>query len=326
MFKNLAPPYRWWPLLLFVTANGLLFIPALPGLRYGAALMLLAFVPGWIWLQAIFPASPQNPPERTPLPLDALERAILATGLSLALTIIVTMFTVYLPGAISFTPFLLALDTLIALGVILLWRRERVKSPAEGAQSEARIPKGRKAAQVSSVTYPSQGIDTAPRFILPPSAFILLLLLLLFLAAVLRLPRLGYAEFHEDEAEALMLGVRLMQGEDYALFLHRKGPAQMLVPLAFWLLTGQISEAMARFPFALSSLLSVATLFVIGRRWFGMTAGFITALLWAVNGYAIAFGRMAQYQALIFFLGPLTLYCLYLARMEGWSVGRPVLS
>jgi hypothetical protein len=44
--------------------------------------------------------------------------------------------------------------------------------------------------------------------------------------------------------------------------------------------------------------------------------------LWAINGYTIAFGRMVQYQALIFFLGPLALYCLYLAGLEGWKGGE----
>jgi hypothetical protein len=41
----------------------------------------------------------------------------------------------------------------------------------------------------------------------------------------------------------------------------------------------------------------------------------VAGILWALNGYAIAFGRMVQYQALIFFLGPLAIYCFYLA----WS-------
>jgi hypothetical protein len=45
----------------------------------------------------------------------------------------------------------------------------------------------------------------------------------------------------------------------------------------------------------------------------------VAGLLWAVNGYAIGFGRMAQYQALIFFLGPLALYALYLA----WQDHQP---
>jgi hypothetical protein len=206
------------------------------------------------------------------------------------------MFAVYLPGPLDLPRLLFIINAVIIAGLVVIWRQHNIPNPPTHQPPPS----------------------SSPRLLV--SSFLLLAALFL-LAAFLRLPRLSYAEFHEDEVEALMLGVRLMQGEDYALFLHRKGPAQMLVPLAFWLLTGQITETMARFPFALSSILSVATLFFIGRRWFNWQAGAITALLWAVNGYSIAFGRMVQYQALIFFLGPLAVYCLYLAGRERRKVG-----
>ncbi len=300
MPKNSAPFHPLhpllWPLLLLIGANALVITPAFPGLRYVSALTLLAFLPGWIWLQVLLPPSPLNDEPKTPRPLDLPERLTLAIGLSLALTIIGVMFAVYLPGTLNLLQLLIVVNIFILAGWVAIWRRQR--SPAS--------PPPRPPASPLRLT----------------ASLLILLVTLLLLAAALRLPRLGYAEFHEDEAEALMLGVRLMQGEDYALFLHRKGPAQMLVPLVFWLLTGHITETLARFPFALSSILSVATLFFLGRRWFNWQAGAIAGLLWAVNGYAIGFGRMAQYQALIFFLGPLGLYCLYLGALEGWKNGR----
>ncbi|MBE7470272.1 MAG: glycosyltransferase family 39 protein [Anaerolineales bacterium] len=282
-----------WPLFLLLATQVLLFSSVSPNLRYLASLISLAFLPGWVWLRVFF-THPSCQNESQPSPLFTLpERLTLAIGLSLALTIFSAMFAVYLPGPLDLWRLLFVVNLIILAGLAIIWWQQRSSAPP--------LP-----------------CSPAPL----PLYAILILMALVFLAAALRLPRLGYAEFHEDEAEALLLGARLMQGEDYALFLHRKGPAQMLVPLAFWLLTGQITEAMARFPFALSSLLSVATLFFIGRRWFGWQAGVLAALFWAVNGYAIAFGRMAQYQALIFFLGPLALYCLYLAGREGWKSGR----
>jgi hypothetical protein len=214
-------------------------------------------------------------------PLERAERLLFAIGLSFALTIFGTMFALYLPGPLTATHLLVMTNLLILAGIV--W---------QGAGDPS----------------PSNPLSHLPSLIL--------LLLVILLAAALRLPRLGYAEFHEDEAEMLMLGVRVVAGEDYALFLHRKGPAQMLLPVALWVLGGQITEATARFPFALSSILSAATLFVIGRRWWGWRAGLTAGLLWAVNGYAIAFGRMTQYQAIIFFLGPLAIYALYLAGRE----------
>ncbi len=257
-----------WHILVFLLANGLLLIaPPTSALRDIAALFLLFFIPGWVWLPVFLNH-----------PLDSAGRLTLAVGLSLAFSALAAIAAVYLPGALTANQVWLTVNALTLAGLIFSWRTSR--SPGGG-----------------SMAWP----------------VMIGLAALILLAVVLRFPRLGYAEFHEDEAEALMLGVRLFQGEDYALFLHRKGPAQMLVPVAVWLLAGHITETLARFPFALSSVLSVVTLFLIGRRWFGWTAGILAALLWAVHGYAIGFGRMVQYQALIFFLGPLAIYALYLA-------------
>ncbi len=269
-------------------ANGLIITNAPSGLRYMAALVLLTFLPGWVWLPAF-----------SNQPVYWGERLTLAIGLSLALTIFGAMFAVYLPGPLGLYQLLIIINAVIITGLLITtWQSKQ----HHGSQS------------LSPPTSQSLGSSslTQPRLLL-------ILFLLLLVAVALRLPRLGYAEFHEDEAEALMLAVRLFQGEDYALFLHRKGPAQMLVPVAFWLLTDRINETLVRFPFALSSALSVVTLFFMGRSWFNWPAGAIAALLWAVNGYAIGFGRMVQYQALIFFLGPLAIYCLYLA----WKYGQP---
>ncbi len=214
--------------------------------------------------------------------LPRLETVLLAAGLGLALTVLAAMLAVYLPGAISVGGLLAVLNGAALAGLALSWGRM-----------------GRFGAMP-----------------LPGSKYLWLLAVVVLLALALRLPRLGYAEFHEDEAEALMLGVRLLQGEDYALFLHRKGPAQMLLPVSFWLLANQITETLARLPFALSSLASVIALFALGRRWFGFAAGLLAALLWAINGYSIAFGRMVQYQALIFFAGVLGVLALYLAARQ----------
>jgi 4-amino-4-deoxy-L-arabinose transferase-like glycosyltransferase len=139
----------------------------------------------------------------------------------------------------------------------------------------------------------------------------------LVLAAALRLPRLGYAEFHEDEVEVTSLATRTIGGEDYAVFLHRKGPEQMLPPLAGWLLAGRITEGWARLPFALAGLLGVAALTLFAHRLGGGAAGLATGVLLALNGYFIAFSRMVQYQAIIFFLASLALVCLWWALEEG---------
>jgi hypothetical protein len=199
---------------------------------------------------------------------------------------------VYLPGALSL-PKLLGLMNLISLtGILCIWLKKEAE-PDECAPVIGPTP-------------------------------ILVAIMLLLVAVTLRFVRLGYAEFHEDEAEALMLGVRLFQGEDYALFLHRKGPAQMLLPVSVWLAAGYLHESVARFPFALSSVLSAGTIFLLGRRWFQPTAGLLAALFWLVNGYSIAFWPDGTISSAYLFSGTAG-NLLSLPGLERAASSRPVL-
>ena len=54
-------PYLW-PILLLLVANGS-FLTDVVSLRYMAALLLLAFLPGWVWLDA-FGSRPADIVER----------------------------------------------------------------------------------------------------------------------------------------------------------------------------------------------------------------------------------------------------------------------
>jgi 4-amino-4-deoxy-L-arabinose transferase-like glycosyltransferase len=212
---------------------------------------------------------------------EGVWRGILAAGLSLILTSLGTLYLSYLPGPLT-EGHLLALCAVFTLPPLAIALRRR---PAA--------------------------------LIWPDRRLWLLLGVVLVLAAALRLPRLGYAEFHEDEVEVTSLATRTIGGEDYAVFLHRKGPEQMLPPLAGWLLAGRITEGWARLPFALAGLLGVAALTLFAHRLGGGAAGLATGVLLALNGYFIAFSRMVQYQAIIFFLASLALVCLWWALEEG---------
>jgi 4-amino-4-deoxy-L-arabinose transferase-like glycosyltransferase len=217
----------------------------------------------------------------SPRPREGVWRVIMAAGLSLIVTSLGTLYLVYLPGPIT-ERHLLAFSAVLTLPPLLVALRRH-----------------------------------NPTLSWPDRRLWLLLVMVMFLAAVMRLPRLGYAEFHEDEVEVTSLAVRAISGEDYAVFLHRKGPVQMLVPLAGWLLTDRITEGWARLPFAMASLFGVlcVALFVydIAGWWGGLVAG----LLLAFNGYFVAFGRMVQYQALIFFLASLAFVCLWRVLEDG---------
>jgi hypothetical protein len=213
-------------------------------------------------------------------PQDGMWRILVAAGLSLGLTSLGTLYLAYLPGPLTEQHVLIMGTVLTLLPLATAFRRQR-----------------------EPLTWPDRRLW-------------LLLLLVLGLAVMLRLPRLGYAEFHEDEVEVTSLVVRAIKGEDYAVFLHRKGPEQMLVPLAEWLLAGRITEGSARLPFALASILGVITVSMLAAQVAGRIGGLTAGLLLALNGYFVAFGRMVQYQALILFLVAIGLACLWHANQN----------
>lgn len=211
-----------------------------------------------------------------PLPgrVDAIERTALALGLGYTLSFLGGLAANYLPGPLT-VAVLLVVGNLLAL-LPLIWGRRCV--------------------------------TLAPW---PPRGAILRLALLLAVTAALRFFYLGYAEFHEDEVEVTTFAWRAINGEDYALFLHRKGPVQMLMVAVSWVLGGRVSEGYARMPFALASLAGVLVIYLLGRRMWGERAGLLAGALVALNGYLVAFGRMVQYQSFVFFLGALAVYCFY---------------
>lgn len=219
----------------------------------------------------------------SPRPQQAIWRVIVAAGLSFVLTGLGTLYLVYLPGPLSQRHVLIfsAVITLPPLGIAL--RRQKLP-----------------------LSWPDRRLW-------------LLLVTVLVLAAAMRLPRLGYAEFQEDEVEVTSLAVRAISGEDYAVFLHRKGPVQMLVPLAGWLVTDRITEGWARLPFAMASLLGVLTFTLFTVDVTGWWGGLAAGLLLVVNGYSVTFARMVQFQALILFLSSLAMVCLWRTLEDGKS-------
>lgn len=144
-----------------------------------------------------------------------------------------------------------------------------------------------------------------------------LLALVVVLAALLRFTHLGYSEFQGDEATIMMRAARAISGDDAQLFYHQKGPIEVLIPTATWALSGVINEWQARFPFATAGLVGVAAVYLIGRRWLGEREGLVAALLVAINGYFVGFGRIVQYQSVVLAMTSLGLLALW-----RWSEGR----
>ena len=210
-----------------------------------------------------------------PRPSHVLWRLLLAAGLSLVLTSLGTLYLIYLNLPLTEWT-MLGLCALLTLPALALAVRRR--PPA--------------------LEWPERGTWQA-------------LLAVLVVTAALRLPNLGYAEFREDEVEVTSLSARIINGEPYAIFLHRKGPLQTMLPLDGWLLAGRINEAWARLPFAAAGILGVLALALLACQAAGPAAGLTTGVLLALNGYLAAFGRAVQYQPLVLLLAGLGLAVLW---------------
>jgi hypothetical protein len=133
------------------------------------------------------------------------------------------------------------------------------------------------------------------------------ILLTLLMLVTFRLPNLGYAEFQGDEGVIMARAAGIIMGDDAELFLHQKGPAEILVPLGYWNLTGVINELSARLLFAWSATLALLAVICLARRWFQRPAGLLAGIIFAVSGFTVAFGRIVQYQSLVMLWGALAL-------------------
>jgi hypothetical protein len=138
---------------------------------------------------------------------------------------------------------------------------------------------------------------------------------LLALACILRLPGLGYHEYHPDEASVLRRAVRVIEGVDDELARHAKGPGEIAVALVVYRALGTANEVTARLPFGLMGVASVLATALLGRRLFSSTAGFWAGVLFALNGYALGLSRLVQYQ-------PAVLLFSTLAVLSAWEFAR----
>ncbi|MBK9054298.1 MAG: hypothetical protein IPL78_26335 [Chloroflexi bacterium] len=144
---------------------------------------------------------------------------------------------------------------------------------------------------------------------------------ILALALGLRLVNMGYKELQGDEGVIMVRAAAALTGDDSELFLHQKGPIEILLPLQVWGLTGAINDFWARLPFTWASLLAVATLMLLARLWFERPVAWVAGALLAVNGFAVAFARIIQYQSLVMLWGTLALVLATEYRGVG-SAGR----
>jgi 4-amino-4-deoxy-L-arabinose transferase-like glycosyltransferase len=137
------------------------------------------------------------------------------------------------------------------------------------------------------------------------------LVLVVLLAAFVRLGNLGYGEYVGDEIDVVYRARQAILGNQEELFLQRKGPVQIMVTAAFALGTNSFDELPLRLPFALASVLSVATLYLLGASAWNRRVGLLAAAALAIDGVVVGFSRVVQYGGVVLLTLVVIVYCLH---------------
>lgn len=267
--------------LLWAVAVGVpgALLPALPPTvaLLPPALWLAWLLPGALLVRLLLP--------RPRTQVQAVEGALLSVAAGASFAVLVMLLVSYAPGGVerrALIALFLLLDTLL-LAAALRW--------GEAPAAVTLLPAGR-------------GFGAA-------------LVGVVALGGVLRLTHLGYSEFQGDEARVMLRAGDILQGYANTLWIHHKAPGELLTSATFYGLLGTSSEWAARLPFALAGISGLALLFVLGYRLFGLAGGLSAGLLAAVDGYMVAFGRIVQYQSVIFLTSMAVLLLLWGGREEG---------
>jgi hypothetical protein len=211
--------------------------------------------------------------------LDLPTAGILAFGLGLCWMVLIALVLHWLPGAIGLWWLVVAYEIgAFALLVALYWHRPVALQP----------------------THASTWAWSA---------------VLLLLAVLLRLPGIGYHEFHIDEVVVLQRAADAVRGMDDALAQHYKGPGEIAISMVVYRALDTTNEAAARLPFGVLSVGSVLVVAILGRRLFSSAVGFWAGALFACNGFALGLSRIAQYQAAVLLLSAL-------AVLTAWGFAR----
>ncbi|MBE7554717.1 MAG: glycosyltransferase family 39 protein [Anaerolineales bacterium] len=259
--------------------------------QLSAGLLLIAFLPGYVLLLALWPR---------PDPLTQPERWLIAVPISYSLTIILLLLMALARLPLNAFSVGFGLGGLTLFFVLIAWFHV----------SEAKAPGGR-------FTLSSQLSSHSPAFHLPSS-----ILLILLLAACFRVVNIHYSDYQGDEADILLRAVSLVYGQGDALLTHSKGPGEILLLNAVGALTGRFDEQTARLPFAVAGTMAVGLIALLGWRLFNRWVGLIAGLLAAVDGVFVSYARTAQYQSIVLLLTLAAIYGYYRFYQTGSQAGR----
>lgn len=250
-------------------------------------LLLTVWIPGWVYWALLHPSSLRSTILRSTIPLEGL---VLGSAFGYALFVIVTLWLSYLPGGLNLWIFLGAFDLISLIGGFI-WLRRKFSLRATPP------PQHQSGWRLSAVWANNKGTIAA-------------FLVLLVVTSYLRVANLDYSEFQGDEAKMVMQAIGVLHGQEEVLFLHRKGPAEILLPVALFAFAGSLTEFTARLPFFFLHLLFIATVALLGKRIGGNRVGWLAAMLLAIDGMHVGLGRIVQYTGFIYLMSVATVYVL----------------
>lgn len=241
-----------------------------------AGAMLYGYLPGVLLCCALLGAG---------RPTSLVERAALSASGAYVVSTLVMLVLHFVPGPLTLAHALVGLNAAPAVLFLLA-----VRHPLPPTLPESRPrPAWTEVALIVAVI----AITLASRFI-----------------------SLGYSEYQGDEIDVTRLAALSIAGQDDAPFLHRKGPAELLIAAAFALFHRDFNELVLRFPFALASAWSVVAAYALGRRVLGPRTAALGAVLLATNGIFLGFSRMVQYQGVVALMIAGAVLCFLLLRQD----------
>lgn len=144
------------------------------------------------------------------------------------------------------------------------------------------------------------------QFTLPVYAVIVFLLLITF-SVFVRAQDLGYSIFQGDEVNTIDFLYEMkpgIQGTWEYLTSQKRGPVQYALNMINVNLFGYNNEQQIRFPYLVFSVIALFSLYKLAKNIFDPTTALIASTLMAINGLFIAFGRITQYQSLMYSVIP----------------------
>ena len=213
-------------LLLAAGANAVLLAdpPILVGVI--GAFLLYNLIPGTLAVSWLLD-------ERLPFKRHALESYLISLGAGYTISIFGMLLFSYFPGRILHWHALLLFDTLILCLIALIVFRDKQRAhwpnALEGAGDPALSDTHRDGAPAPTQTWIWLGFA-----------------LVLVVAGFLRIPNLSYSEFQDDEVTVVWHSAEVIQGRGDALFVHDKGPAEILQTAATYAMLNRMNEMAAR--------------------------------------------------------------------------------